>query len=176
MLKKAILLLSVIGVFYLGVYLALYLALSIVMAPLQERAIQAYLNEGRKPSIAEIEQFTRMKLPQNYSNLKAYYRVETRDGTTEVMKVKISANRLDLEKALSAAGLFGNLKKNPIRRSVSEGGTLLPWWNPDAEKNVLSGYYRWDKPEVKYNDWTVGILVALPEKGSATLYIDGLRY
>ena len=54
---------SVIGVLCLGGFLSLDLALEIVRSELEKMATQSYLDEGREPSIAEIEQFFRMKLP-----------------------------------------------------------------------------------------------------------------
>lgn len=136
----------------------------------------AFEQERRTPSVAEIEAFTRMKLPKGYQNLKAHFHVETRDGRAEVMQVKLSANRSEIKKALSDAGFYKSLEANPELRSIKNGDTSRPWWNPDGEKNVLSGYYLWDKPAVKYNSWSIAILVALPEKEPSTLYIHGLRF
>ncbi|GEM_PF-1847453 len=138
----------------------------------------SYLQESTTPSLSEIEAMTRMKLPKGYQNLKALYNVETRDGTVESMTIKLSASRSEIKAALSDAGMLGNLGPNPKRRSIKNGDIKIPWWNPDGEKNVLSGYYRIEPStgEQAGKVWDTSILLAQQEKGLDTPYLDVSRH
>lgn len=166
------------GVILLGFTLLIHVSQLIISQVGNSVLTNSYLQESRTPSVAEIEEFTRMNLPQGYRDLKALSHVETRDGITETMMVKLSANRDQIETALSEAGFSGNLEKNPEWRSVKDGGIKIPWWHPDAEKNVLSGYYETEPSTGEHAGkvWTVNILMTQHQKDPETLYLWIWRY
>jgi hypothetical protein len=137
----------------------------------------SYLKQSRTPSVAEIEETARMKLPKGYINLKSLFYSESRDEAVS-MRVKLSANRSEIKKVLSAAGFYSELTLNPEWRSVTNGGIKIPWWNPDAEKNVLSGSHEIEPSTGKQAEqvWKIYMLVAQKDNNLDTLYLEVTKY
>lgn len=178
MQKKLFKLGLAIVIFWVGFTLVTQVSKRILSDIVNDVFTNSYLEESYTPSVAEIEALARMQLPKGYRDLKALSHVEPREPTADFMMVKLSAERSDIKRALSAAGLYGNLQPNPKERGIKNGDIKIPWWNPDAEKNVLSGSYRIDPSTGQHagKAWGIGILLAQHEKELDTLYLRVYRY
>ena len=178
MRKKLLVLGFATALLWLGYTLFMHITKQVLGNIVDDVLTRSYLEQSHTPTVAEIEALTRMKLPNGYRDLKALSHVEPREPKDDFMMVKLSAERSEIKQALSAAGLYGNLQPNPKERSVSNGDIKIPWWNPDAEKNVLSGFYRIDPSTGQHagKAWSIDILIAQHEKELDTLYVDVYRY
>ena len=177
MRKKLLVLGFATALLWLGYALFMRISKQVIGAIWDDVSTRSYLEASHTPSIAEIEALTRMKLPKGYRDLKALSYVEPREPADDSLRVKLSAERSEIKKALAAAGLYGNLQPNPKRRGIKNGDVKIPWWNPDAEKNVLSGSYRFDPSTGQHagKAWDIGILIVQHEKELDTLYVDVYR-
>ncbi len=178
-MRKKILVFGLVTVLlWLGYALFMHISKQVLGGIMDDVLTRSYLEASHTPSIAEIEALTRMKLPKGYRDLKALSHVEPREPAEDFMMVKLSAERSEIKKALSAAGLYGNLQPNPKERSITNGDVKIPWWNPDAEKNVLSSYYRIkDSPSQGAEKvWRIYVLLAQHEKELDMLYLKVHRY
>lgn len=178
MRKKLFLLGLATVLLWLGYTLFMHVTKQVIGAIWDDVSTRSYLEASHTPSTAEIEALTRMQLPKGYRALKALSYVEPREPTQDSLMVKLSAERSEIKQALTAAGLYGNLQPNPKMRGIKNGDIKIPWWNPDAEKNVLSGSYRIKSSTGQKPDkvWNIYVLIAQHEKELDTLYVDVYRY
>ncbi len=125
------------------------------------------------PNLAKIEEFTYLKLPGYFRNLKAlYYNEKSRDYLHNIMRVKVSIKMSDLESCLSGLGKVGVLRPNPRFRLVTNTERKLSWWDPDTERDVLDGSFRKDlSTSENRKDWVAYVLVAPQDGDMATLYL-----
>jgi len=199
MRKKLLVLGFATALLWLGYTLFMHITKQVLGNIVDDVLTRSYLEQSHTPTVAEIEALTRMKLPNGYRDLKALSHVEPREPKDDFMMVKLSAERSEIKKALSAAGLYGerkvklkpwsskgwglvdglygDMELNPKDRSIVNGEIKIPWWNPDAEKNVLSGHYyiRSSTDQQAGKAWDISILIAQHEKGLDTLYLQVRR-
>ncbi len=120
---------------WLGYALFMHISKQVIGAIWDDVSTRSYLEQSHTPTVAEIEALTRMQLPNGYRNLKALSHVEPREPADDYMMVKLSAERSEIKKALSAAGLYGNLQFKPSNlqeRSIVKGDIKIPLWNPNS--------------------------------------------
>ncbi|MBC7969163.1 MAG: hypothetical protein H7Z11_03350, partial [Verrucomicrobia bacterium] len=110
MRKKLFLLGLATALLWLGYALFMHISEQVISAIWDDVSTRSYLEASHTPSVAEIEALTRMRLPNGYRALKALSHVEPRETADDYMMVKLSAERAEIKKALTAAGLYGERK------------------------------------------------------------------
>lgn len=130
MRKKLLVLGFATALLWLGYALFMHITKQVVSAIWDDVSTRSYLEQSHTPTVAEIEALTRMKLPNGYRNLKALSYVEPREPTQDSLRVKLSAERSEIKKALSAAGLYGNLQPNQKGEVLKAGISKFPGGTP----------------------------------------------